>query len=29
VAAAPEIMFTFLNGTRETNVTLKVFDLVP
>jgi hypothetical protein len=29
VAAAPDIMFTFLNGTRETNVTLKVFDLVP
>lgn len=29
VAAAPEIMFTFLNGTKETNVTLKVFELVP
>jgi len=29
LAAAPEIMFTFLNGTRETNVTLKVFELVP
>ena len=29
VAAAPDITFSFLNGTRETNVTLRVFELVP
>lgn len=29
VSSAPEIMYTFLNGTRENNVTLKVFELVP
>jgi hypothetical protein len=29
VAGAPEITFTFLNGTKETNTTLRVFDLVP
>jgi hypothetical protein len=29
VTAAPEITFTFLNGTKETNTVIRVFDLVP
>jgi hypothetical protein len=29
VASAPDIAFTFLNGTRETEQRLKVFELVP
>lgn len=29
LSSASEVVFTFLNGTRETEVRLKVFDLVP